>query len=221
MCTILITRCSSSVVRGPFTFHIFDFSYETAEQNSTKLYREQDLKALYKVVFFGPIGQQRWPPRPLIGYIFYFSKIAERNSTKFGVKQDLNVLFQVCVFRADRKNQDDRHGLWLAETQNVNVLYQVCVYGPIGKPRWSPNLWLAETSSTSLLKQLNRIQLTRQEAKSKPYLPSFFRSDWKTKMATLASDLPSHFSTSPLKPLNGIQWILTGCKISMPSTKFV
>ena len=31
----------------------------------------------------------------------------------------------------------------------------------------------------------------------------------------------SHFSTSPLKPLNRIQWNLTGSKISLSFTKFV
>ena len=104
-CTIVIMRCPSSVRRlsvvrlSSLTFYIFDFSSETAERNSTKLDR----------------------------------------------KQDLNVLYQVCVFQADRKKQDGRSGLWLAET----------------------------------------------------------------------------FSTSPLKPLNGIQGNMTGSKISTSSTKFV
>ena len=144
---------------------LFDFSSETAEWNSKKLYRKQDLNVLYqvcvfravrknklaalasdwlrhfrlllwkhwrernltgskistsstKIVFFGPIGKTRWPPWPLIGWdIFDFSyETAERNSTKLDRKQDLNVLYQVCVFRADRKKQDGRPGLWLAET---------------------------------------------------------------------------------------------------------
>ena len=83
---------------------IFDFSSETAEWNSTKLYRKQDLNFLYQVCVFGPIGKTRWPPWPLIGWdIFDFS--AERNSMKLDRKQDLNVLYQVCVFRADRKNK--------------------------------------------------------------------------------------------------------------------
>ena len=71
-----------------------------------------------KCVFFGPIGKTRWPPWPLNGWdIFDFSpQTAEQNSTKFDKKQDLNVLYQVCYFRADRKKQDGRHGLWLAET---------------------------------------------------------------------------------------------------------
>ena len=40
-------------------------------------------------------------------------------------------------------------------------------------------------------------------------------------MATLASDWLRYFSTSPLKPLNGIKRNLTGSKISTSSTKFV
>ena len=40
-------------------------------------------------------------------------------------------------------------------------------------------------------------------------------------MAALASDWLRYFSTSPLKPLNGIQRNLTGSKISTSSTKFV
>ena len=86
---------------------IFDFSSKTAEQNSTKLDRKQDLKALLKFVFFGRIGKTRWPPWPLIGWdIFDFSsEITERNSTKFDRKQDLKALYQVCVFQADRKNK--------------------------------------------------------------------------------------------------------------------
>ena len=39
-------------VRPSVNFHIFDFSSEIAEQNSTKLDRKQDLNALYKVCVF-------------------------------------------------------------------------------------------------------------------------------------------------------------------------
>ena len=50
-----------SVVRHPsvrssvcpsLTFHIFDFSSETTEQNSTKLDRKQELNILYQVCVF-------------------------------------------------------------------------------------------------------------------------------------------------------------------------
>ena len=46
-CTIMITRCPSSL-----TFHIFNFSSETAEQNSTKLKGKQELNILYQVCVF-------------------------------------------------------------------------------------------------------------------------------------------------------------------------
>ena len=48
-----------------------------------------------KFVFFGPIGNTRWPPGPLIGWdIFDFSsEIGEGNSTKLNRMQDLNVLY--------------------------------------------------------------------------------------------------------------------------------
>ena len=86
---------------------IFDFSSETAERNSMKLNRKQDLNILYQVSVFRPIRKTRWPPWPLIGWdIFDFSsETAERNSTKLDRNQDLNILYQVCVFRADRKNK--------------------------------------------------------------------------------------------------------------------
>ena len=148
-----------------------------------------------KFVFFGPIGKTRWLPWPLIGWdIFDFSsETAEWNSTKLDRKQDLNDLYQVCVFWADRKNKvaalaSDllRHFrllLWnhwtefnetLQEARTKRPLPSLCFSGGSEKQDGRPGLWLAET-----------------------------------------------FSTCPLKPLNGIQWNLTGSKISMSSTKFV
>ena len=57
-CTIVIMRCPSSVIRpssvrpSSLTFHIFCFSSETANGNSTKLKRKQDLIVLYQVCVF-------------------------------------------------------------------------------------------------------------------------------------------------------------------------
>ena len=52
-CTIVIMCCPSSVCRpSSLTFHIFDFSSETAERNSTKLDRKQDLNVLFQVCVF-------------------------------------------------------------------------------------------------------------------------------------------------------------------------
>ena len=53
-----------SVVRpSSLTFHIFDFSSETAERNSTKLDRKQDLNVLYKVCVFSG-GSENQDGRP-------------------------------------------------------------------------------------------------------------------------------------------------------------
>ena len=126
-------------------------------------------------------------------HIFDFSsEPAERNSTKLDRKQDLNALYQVCVLWADRKNKmaalaSDwlRHFrlLWnrltefnetWQEARSQRPLPSLCFSGRSEKQDGHPGLWLAET-----------------------------------------------FSTSPLKPLNGIQRNLTGRKIYTPSTKFV
>ena len=223
---------------------IFDFSSETAERNSTKLDRKQDLYFLYQVCVFradlknkmaalasdwlrhlwlllwnrwtefnetwqearsqrplpslyvsGQSEKTRWPPWPLIGWdIFNFSsETAERNSTKLDRKQDLNVLYQVCVFRADRKNK--------MAALAVDVLR---------------NFWLL------LWNRWTELNETWQEARSQRPLPSLcFSGRSKKQDGRPGFWLAETFSTSPLKPLNGIQRNLTGSKISTSSTKFV
>ena len=88
---------------------IFDFSPETAERNSTKIVRKQDLNVLYQVCVFGPIGRTSWPPWPLIGRdIFDFSsETTERNSTKLTGSKISTSTIKFCIFRADRKNKMD------------------------------------------------------------------------------------------------------------------
>ena len=189
-----------------------------------------------KFVFFGLIGKTRWPPWPLIGWdIFDFSsETAERNSTKLDRKQDLNVLYQVCVFQADLNNKmaalaSDwlRHFrllLWNCRTE-FNEIWQeaesqrplpsLCFSGRSEKQDGRPGLWLAETFSTSPLKPLNGIQRNLTGSKF-----VFFGPIGKTRWPPW-SWLAETFSTSPLKPQNGIQRNLTGSKISMSSTKFV
>ena len=148
-----------------------------------------------KFVFFGPIGKTRWPPWPLIGWdIFDFSsETAERNSTKLDRKQDLNVLYQVCVFRANRKNKMAALASdWL---RHFRLL-----------------LW----------NRLTEFNETWQEARSQRPLPSFcFLGGSEKQDGRPGLWLAETFSTSPLKPLNGMQRNLTGSKISTSSTKFV
>ena len=291
-CDHALSVVRPSVVLPSLTFHIFDFSSETAERNSMKLVRKQDLNVFYQVcvfwadqknkmavlasdwlrhfrlllwnrwtefnetcqearsqrplpslcfsgrsekqdgrpglwlaetfstsplkplngiqrnlseskistsstkfVFFGPIRKTRWPPWPLIGWdIFDFSsETAERNSTKLDRKQDLNVLYQVCVFRADRKNKMAALASdWL---RHFRLL-----------------LWNSWTEFNE----------TCQEARSQRPLPSLCFSGRSEKQDGRPGPwLAETFSTSPLKPLNGIQRNLTGSKISTSSTKFV
>ena len=87
------------------TFHIFDFSSETAEQNSMKLDRKQDLNVLYQVCIFRADQKVSWQP-PIGRDIFDFSsETPEHNSTKLNRKQNLNILYKVSVFRADWKTK--------------------------------------------------------------------------------------------------------------------
>ena len=148
-----------------------------------------------KFVFFRPIGKTRWPPWPLIGWdiIDFFSETAERNSTKLDRKQDLNVLYQVCVFQTDRKNK--MAALATDSLSHFRLLLWNC---------WT---------------EFNE---TWQEARSQRPLPSLCFSDRSEKQ----DGRPGHwfaesFSTSSLKPLNGIQQNLTGNKILTSSNKFV
>ena len=146
-------------------------------------------------MFFEPIGKTRWLPWPLIGWdIFdFFSETAKRNSTKLDRKQDLNALYQVCVFRADRKNK-------MAALASD----------------WLRHFWLL---LWNLWTEFNE---TWQEARSQSPLPSLCFSGWSEKQdGRPGLWLAETFSTSPLKPLNGIQQNLIGSKISKSSTKFV
>ena len=194
-------------------------------------------------MFFGSIRKTRWPPWSLIGWdIFDFSsESAEQNSTKLDRKQDLNDLYQVCVFWADQKNKmaalaSDwlRHFrllLWnrwtefnetWQEARSQCPLPSLCFSGRSEKQDGRPSLWLAETFSTSPLKPLNGIQRNLTGSKISMSSTKFVflgRSEKQDGRPGLW--LAETLLTSPQKPLNGIQWNLTGSKISMPSTKFV
>ena len=148
-----------------------------------------------KFVFFEPIGETRWPPWPLIGWhIFDFSsETAERNSKNIDRKQDLNTLYQVCVFQADRRNKMAALASdWLRH-------FRLLLWN-----RWT------------------EFDETWQEARSQLPLPILCFSGWSKKQdGRPGLWLADTFSTSTLKPLNGIQQNLSGSKISSSSTKFV
>ena len=115
------------------------------------------------------------------------------NSTKHDRKQDINALYQVCVFRAYGKNK------MVAPASDWLRHFQLLLWN-----RWT---------------EFNE---TWQEARSQCPLPSFsFSGRSEQQDGRHGLSLAETFSTSPLKPLSGIQRNLTGSKISKPSTKFV
>ena len=144
----------------------------------------------------------------------FSSKSAARNSTKLDRKQDLNVLYQVCVFRADRKKQDGRPGLWLAETFSTSPLKPLnriqrnltgskistsstkfVFFGPLGKTRWPPWPLIGWDifNFSSETAEWNLTKLDRKQDLNVRYQVCVFRADRKNKMAALASDwLRSH-----------------------------
>ena len=106
---------------------------------------------------------------------------------KLDRKQDLNVLYQVCVFRADRKNKMAALASdWLTHFRLL--------------------LWNRSTEFNE----------TWQEARSQRPLPSLCFSGRSEKQdGRPGLWLAESFAISPLKPLNGIQWNLTGSKINV------
>ena len=169
-----------------------------------------------KFVFFGLFGKTRRPPWPLIGWDFFdfSSETAERNSTKLDRKQDLKALYQFFIFRADRKNKmaalasdwlrlfrlllwnrwTELNETW-QEASSQRPLQSLCFSGCSEKQDGRPGLWLAETFSTSPLKPLNGIQRNLTGSKISKLSTNFFifRADRKNKMDALASDWLRHF----------------------------
>ena len=100
------------------------------------------------------------------------------------------------------------------EARSQRPLPSLCFFGLIGKTRWPP--WpligwdIFDFSSKTA--ERNSTKLDRKQDLNVLY---------QIKMDALGLWLVETFSNSPLKPLNGIQWNLTGSKISISSTKFV
>ena len=208
-----------SVVRRPssLTFHIFDFSSETAEQNLTKLYRKVDLNVLYQVcVFSGRSEKQDGRPGLWLAETFSTSPLKllngiQRNlmgskistsSTKFGFFGPIGktrwppwplIGWDIFDFSSETA---ERNSTKLDRKQDLNVLYQVCVFlGRLEKQDGRPGLWLAETFSTLSAETAEQIskKLDRKQDLNVLYQVCVFRADRKNKMAALASDWPRHF----------------------------
>ena len=122
----------------------------------------------------------------------------------------------------------------LDRKQYLDVLYQVkfCVLAhPSRRPKWaiviahrlsSVRLSVNFSHFWLLWNHWTEFNKTWQEARSQCPLPSLCFSGQSEKQDDGPGLwLAETFSTSPLKPLKGIQWNMTGSKITMSSTKFV
>ena len=156
---------------------IFDFSSETVEWNSMKLDRKQDLNVLYQVVFW-PIGKTRWLPSDWLRHFTFPLKPLNRiqrnwTGSRFSTSPTKFVFFgpiekknEMAALASDWLRHFDfssetaeRNSMKLDRKQDLNILYPfVFMCRSEKKTRWQPDLWLAETFSTSPLKPLNGIQ---------------------------------------------------------------
>ena len=145
-------------------------------------------------------------------------------------------------FSGRSEKQDGGPGLWLAETFLTSPLKPLngiqrnltgskistsstkfVFFGSIGKTRWPP--WpligwdIFDFSSETAERNSTK---TWQEERSQCPLPSLcFSGRSQKQVGGPGLWLAETFSTSALKPLNGIQRNLIGSKISTSSTKFV
>ena len=193
-CTIVITLCPSSV-RPSLTFHIFDFSSETTEHNSTKLDRKQDLNVLYQVCVFR----------------------ANRKNKMAALASDWRRHFRLLLWNRWTEFKET----WL-EARSQRPLPSLCFSGRSEKNMAAlASDWLRHFRLL-LWKCWTEFNETWQEARSQRPLPSLCFSGRSEKQdGRPGLWLAETFSTSPLKALNGIQRNLTGSKISTSSTKFV
>ena len=176
-------------------WYIFDFSSKTAERNSTKLERKQDLNALYQVCVFR----------------------ADRKNTMAAMASDWLSHFRLLLWNS----WTEFNKTW-QEARSQRPLPSSCFSGRSEKQDGCPGLWFAETFSTSPLKRLNGIQRNLTGSKiSTPSTKLVFLGRSEKQDGRPGLWLAETFSTSPLKPLNRIQRDLIGSKITSSSTKFV
>ena len=195
---------------------IFDFFSETAEQNSTKLDRKQDLNVLYQVCVFRADPKNKMSALAS-DWLRHFRLLLWNRWTEFNETwqeaRSQRPLPGLC-FSGQSEKQDGRPGLWLAETFSTSSLKPLnriqrnltgskistsstrfVFFGPIQKTRWPP--WpligwdifdfFSETA------EQNSMKLDRKQDLNVLYQVCVFPADQKNKMAALASDWLKHF----------------------------
>ena len=147
---------------------IFDLSSETAEWNSTKLDRKQDLNVLYQVcVFLGRSEKQDGCPGLWLAETFSTSS--------------LKLL-----------NEIQRH---LTRSKISTSSTKFVFFGPIWKTRWPPwpLIGLDIFDFFSEAAEWNSTKLDRMQDLNVLYQVCVFRAGRKNKMAALVSDWLRHF----------------------------
>ena len=195
---------------------IFDFSSETAERNSMKLDRKQDLNALYQVCVFRA-DQKNKMAALASDWLRHFRLLLWNHWKEF--KETCQEARSQCplpslCFSDRLEKQNGRPGLWLAETfstfplKPLNEIHRNLIgskistpstkfvfFGPIGKTKWPP--WpligwdIFDFSSET--DERNSKKLDRKQDLNALYQVFVFRADQKNKMASLASDWLRHF----------------------------
>ena len=190
---------------------IFDFS-ETAERNSTKLDRKQDLNALYQVCVFRADPKNKMAALAS-GWLRHFRLLLWNRWINFNETSQKarspRPLPSLCLLGRSEK-QNGRPGLWLAETFSTSLKViqrnltgskistpstKFVFFGPIGKTKWSP--WpligwdIFDFSSDTA--ERNSTKLDRKQDINAHYDVCVYQADLKNMMATLASDWLRHF----------------------------
>ena len=148
---------------------IFDFSSETAERNSMKLDRKQDLNVLYQVCVFFLGRSEKQDGRPGLWCAETFSTFLWNRGTEF------NETWQ--------------------EARSQHPLPSLRFVGPIGKTRWPPLPLIGWDifDFSSETAERNSMKLDRKQDHNILYQVCVFQADRKNKMAALASDVLRHF----------------------------
>ena len=213
---------------------IFYFSSETAEWNSKKLDRKQDLKALYQVYVLPADRKNKmaalasdWPRHFQLCWTEFNETWQEASSQC--------LLPRLCFSGQSGKKQNGRPGLWLAETFSTSPLKPLkgirrnLIGSKISTPSTKFVFFMVDRKNkmaTPAYDMLRHFQLflrkrwiefnkTWQEARSQQSLPGLRFSGWSEKQDSRpVLWLAETFSTSPMKPLKGIQRNLTESKFS-------
>ena len=193
-------------------WNIFDFSSETAELNSTKLDRKQDLNVLYHIRVIQADRKNKMAARAS-DWLKHFRLLLRNRWTEFNENwQEARSQPSLCFLGRSEK-QDGRPGLWFAETFSTSPLKALnwsqrkltgskismssttfMFFGLIGKTRWPPwplICWdILDFSSETA--ELNSTKLDRKQYLNVLYRVPVIRADRKNKMAARASDWLRH-----------------------------